>query len=698
MPYRLGVDVGGTFTDLLLLDDATGQAWRDKVPSTPHDPSVAVVQGARQICAKANVSPADIALFMHGTTVATNTVLTSSGARVGLVTTDGYRQVLQVARSFVPGGLAGWIIWNKPPLIAPLECTVEVRERVGADGKVITPLDEADLRAKLAALKSEGIEALTISFVNSYLNDAHERRAGEIAREIFPDIPVSLSAIVLPEMYEYERALTTCANSYVRPRVANYVRNLKTELEGSGMRARMNLLRSDSGLMTFEKAQESPVNLLMSGPAGGVAGASWVCAQSGFTNLLTVDVGGTSTDVALIENGNPKVTRDTECGDLKVRATSLDIRTVGAGGGSIAAVNPLTGALRVGPDSAGAVPGPVCYSKGGEKPTVTDANVVLGYLPEELLGGAMKLDRPAAAKSVQTIADALGVSVQEAAKGIYDIVNENMMGALRLISVQQGYDPREFALVAFGGAGPLHANALGKLLGSWPVIIPPSPGVLCAFGDATTRLRAERARSLTRTFSELTDETLRAVLAALAREVRDELVAEGVPAADQELILEAGVRYSGQAFEVALPVKLEAFAPGGDGLAKLAAAFDAEHERAFTFKLDVDRELVTLRATALGKAAAVEYGELESRQKSGGLWPFGKKSTPGDPSEAVIRKHRMWADGKEHDALIYDRAKLRAGDKVPGPAIVSEMDSTTVILPGHVAEVDRFGLLLIRPV
>ena len=684
MAYRLGVDVGGTFTDFLLLDDNSGHAWREKVPSTPHDPSVAVVEGTASVCRKAGVQPSDVALFMHGTTVATNTVLTSTGARVGLVTTSGYRQVLQVARSYVPGGLAGWIIWNKPALIAPLECTVEVTERMGVDGVAVTALDEVELRQKLNTLKAENIEALTISFINSYVNDAHEKRAGEIAREVFPDIPVSLSAQVLPEMYEYERALTTCANSYVRPRVSNYVRNLKSELGKAGMTAKMNLLRSDAGLMSFEKAQESPVNLLMSGPAGGVAGALWGCLQAGFKNLLTVDVGGTSTDVALIQNGEPRVTRDTECGDLKVRATSLDIRTVGAGGGSIAQVNPLTGALRVGPESAGAVPGPVCYSKGGDKPTVTDANVVLGYLPEELLGGTMKLDRPGAAAAVQTVASALNVSLQEAAQGIYDIVNENMMGALRLISVQQGYDPREFALVGFGGAGPLHANALGKLLGSWPVIVPPSPGVLCAFGDATTRLRAERARSLTRTFSALGDVELKIQLGQLAEEVAEDLEAEGVPRADQELFLEAGVRYSGQAFEVTLPVRLEDFS--GRGLATLGAAFDAEHERAFTFKLDADRELVTLRATVLGKASVIETSELPTRAAG---------STVAD---AAIRPHKLWADGAEHDATIYDRSKLRAGDVIPGPAVVAEMDSTTVILPQHAATVDRFGNLLIRPV
>ena len=685
MAYRLGVDVGGTFTDFLLLDDQSGHAWREKVPSTPHDPSIAVVEGTASVCGKAGVKPSDVALFMHGTTVATNTVLTSTGARVGLVTTAGYRQVLQVARSFVPGGLAGWIIWNKPPLIAPLECTIEVTERLAVDGSIVMPLDETELRRKLEALKAEKIEALTISFINSYVNDVHERRAGEIARELFPGIPVSLSAHVLPEMYEYERALTTCANSYVRPRVSNYVRNLKNELERAGMRAQMNLLRSDAGLMSFEKAQESPVNLLMSGPAGGVAGALWGCKQAGFKNLLTVDVGGTSTDVALIQNGEPRVTRDTECGDLKVRATSLDIRTVGAGGGSIAQVNPLTGALRVGPESAGAVPGPVCYSKGGDKPTVTDANVVLGYLPEELLGGTMKLDRPAAAASVQTVASALNVSLQDAAKGIYDIVNENMMGALRLISVQQGYDPREFALVAFGGAGPLHANALGKLLGSWPVIVPPSPGVLCAFGDATTRLRAERARSLTKTFPELSDAELKDHLGQLADEVARDLESEGVSRADQELILEAGVRYSGQAFDVTLPVNLADFS--GKGLEMLGAAFDAEHERAFTFKLDTDRELVTLRATALGKASAIETPELPARAAGG-----------GSLADAVIRNHKIWADGGEHAAKIYARSKLLAGDVIPGPAIVAEMDSTTVILPKHAATVDKLGNLLIRPV
>jgi N-methylhydantoinase A len=681
MSYRLGVDVGGTFTDLLLIQDATGKMWQDKVPSTPHDPSVAVLNGVRQVCEKAGISPADLALFMHGTTVATNTVLTSTGARVGLVTTDGYKQVLQIARSFVPGGLAGWIIWNKPPLIAPLECTIEAQERIGAKGEVVRPLNEAALRKELEKLKSENIEALTICFINSFRNDTHEKRAAEIAREVFPNLPISLSSDVLPEMQEYERTLTTVANSYVRPRVAMYTQNLKNQLNSIGLKGRMNLIRSDAGLMTFEKAKDSPVNLLMSGPAGGVAGAMWVCRRSGFDNLLTLDMGGTSTDVALIENGVARLSRETECGDLKVRATSLDIRTVGAGGGSIAFVPELTKALRVGPESAGAVPGPVCYSKGGTKPTVTDANVVLGYLPEELLGGTMKLDRPAAAKAVQTIADALGITLQAAAEGIINIVNENMFGALRLVSVQQGYDPRDFALVAFGGAGPLHANALGRLMSSWPVIVPPGPGVLCAFGDATTRVRSEATRSVTKTFQHTSNREVAGILKDLRDNVVRGLEEEGVPLSEQELSYEAGVRYSGQAFEVTMPVKLEGFEQ--NGLETLKAAFDAEHERMFTFKLEVDAELVTVRAVSLGKAPLIASGEIASGD--------------GNPARAKVRDHKMWCDGKEVDGAIYDRRKLLAGDRILGPAIITEMDSTTVLLPGHVATVDKYGVILINP-
>lgn len=397
MTYRLGVDVGGTFTDFLLYNDETGEFLRNKTPSTPDDPSRAVISGAREVFDAAGVAPSEISYFMHGTTVATNAVLEGKGAKVGLVVTEGYKQILQVARSLVPGGLAGWIIWPKPAPMAKLEHTVEVSGRMDAQGNELRSIDETQVRAALEQLKTEGVEAVTICLMNSYLNGDHERRIAEIAEEIF-DVPVSLSCDILPEMYEYERALTTVANSAVRPIVGKYVNNLETELRDMGMDGRLSLLRSDGGLMSAEKAQDAPVNLLMSGPAGGVTGALWVAKQAGHKNILTLDVGGTSTDVALIENAEPRLVRNTDVGHLSVRVSSLDVKTVGAGGGSIAHVPELTKALRVGPESAGADPGPAAYGKGGDQPTVTDANVVLGNLPEALLGGSFKLDRDAATR------------------------------------------------------------------------------------------------------------------------------------------------------------------------------------------------------------------------------------------------------------------------------------------------------------
>ncbi|MGL4543244.1 MAG: hydantoinase/oxoprolinase family protein, partial [Polymorphobacter sp.] len=544
MSYRLGVDVGGTFTDLLVIDEATGRTFRDKVPSTPHDPSVAVVAGARQLTEAAGIAPGAIELFLHGTTVATNAVLEGKFARVGLVVTEGYRHMLQIARSLVPGGLAAWIVWPKPEPMAPLEATIEAPERIGADGEIVRALDEAELRRRLETLRHEKVEAITVCLINSYVSDVHERRVAQICAEMFPDLPVSISADILPEMQEYERALTTVANSAVRPTVSRYVANLERELAAWGTPAKLNLLRSDGGLMSAEKSRAAPVNLLMSGPAGGVAGAVWVAKSAGFPNVLTLDMGGTSTDVALIENYTPRLRRETSVGHLTVRASSLDVKTVGAGGGSVAYVPELTGALRVGPQSAGAVPGPAAYGKGGSEPTVTDANVVLGYLPENLLGGSFRLDRDAAKAAVQKVADALGLGLYEAAAGIIAIVNENMFGALRLVSIAQGYDPRDFALMPFGGAGPLHGNAMSRLMGSWPVLVPPSPGVLCAYGDATTRLRVDAQRSFNKIVSATSDGEVASVMDDIAARVSAELAAEGVAAADQTLKFEVDVRYA----------------------------------------------------------------------------------------------------------------------------------------------------------
>jgi N-methylhydantoinase A len=684
MAYRLGVDVGGTFTDILLIDEESGATYRAKTSSTPEDQSIGVLRGIERACEHAEVTLGDIDEVFHGTTVATNAILEGKGARVGLVTTEGFRQVLQIGRSFVPGGLAGWIIWPKPEPLAALEDTVEVRGRIASDGSVVTELDEDDVRAQLRRLSQQGIEALSISLINAYANPGHERRVGELAAEELPDIPVSLSSSVLPELREYERTITTVVNAAVQPHVARYVANLDSELTAAGISGRLCILRSDGGLVSASVAAENPVNMLMSGPAGGVTGATWAAEQAGFEDFLTFDMGGTSTDVALVQGLKPRIGRETMVGDLKVRATSVDVRTVGAGGGSIAHVPALTQALRVGPQSAGAVPGPASYAAGGTEPTVTDANVVLGYLPTQLAGGEITLDREAAHAAVKSIADGTGLdSVEAAAAGIIDIVNENMFGALRLVSVQQGFDPRDFALVAFGGAGPLHANALGKLTGAWPVIIPPSPGVLNAYGDATTVLRDESVRTLVRRFSELDDDSLKEILTELADDAKATLTKEGVPEEEQHVVYSADLRYHGQGFEIPVTIDIDTFDGTGGGLQGLRTAFDAEHHQLFSFVLDTEHELVTVRATANGPRPEVAGTALEQGDE--------------DPSAARTTTHQIWIEGGEVEAAIYDRGRLRAGNVVRGPAIVTEMDSTTLIHPGHAATVHPGGSLLIRP-
>ncbi len=684
MSYRLGVDVGGTFTDLLLINEETGETHTAKVPSTPEDSSLGVLNGIARICDESGIDPQSVSRVMHGTTVATNAVLTGKGARVGLVTTEGYEDTLQVARSFCPGGLGGWVGFVKKPLLAPLELTIGASERLAADGSVVRGLDEDKLRADLRTLHNKGeVEALTICFINAYMNGAHERRARDIAAEIFTDTPISISSDVVPEMQEYERTETTVVNSYVRPEVAKYVRNLQAALDDKmGSDTQLSILRSDGGLASARGSAESPVNLLMSGPAGGVSGAIYFCSRAGFDDILTFDMGGTSTDVALIQNSRARVRRETIVADVRVRAPSVDVRTVGAGGGSIAFVPELTKALRVGPESAGAVPGPACYMKGGELPTVCDANVVLGYLPSDVqLGGKMDINRDASVKAVQQVADAMGIDLMAAAEGIVKIVNESMFGALRLVSVEQGYDPRDFALVGFGGAGPLHANAMGILTDAWPVIVPPGPGVLCAYGDATTQVQDEAARTYLTMAGDLTDEQLLADLHELQQRAGESLLADGIPVEDHQVSYQADLRYAGQAFQITVDFSEQELQ--ARGLKLLTEQFDAEHEQLFTFKLGDGHEILMIRAVAKARATAI--AELT----------VGQAGT--DLEDCRIHESRFYYDGQWHDIYIYDRGKLHEGLVVPGPAIVGEMDSTTVVLPGFEARVDAVGNLLMNP-
>jgi N-methylhydantoinase A len=459
------------------------------------------------------------------------------------------------------------------------------------------------------------------------------------------------------------------------------MKNFSEQLASHGLKAEVNILRSDAGLMTLRLAHERPVYGVMSGPAGGVAGALVIATKAGFPNILTLDMGGTSTDVALCQDGTQTISRETTLGYFPIKVPSVDVRSIGAGGGSIAHVPEITKALRVGPQSAGADPGPASYGRGGTEATVTDANVVLGHLPPRLLGGEMSLNVEAAKEAVERIGKQIGLDVYRAAQGILDIVNENMHGALRLVSVQRGYDPRNFALVAFGGAGPLHANAVAKLIGSYPVIVPPAPGILCATGDVGCDYREEFARTVLRTLDQMTGPEVIKILQDLGEEATGWLEREGIPRSQQQVFYNADMRYFRQGYELPIITTLSDLQT--HGTAVLANKFHALHDQLYRFKLDAECEIVNLRAVALGKGATLKLAEAD----------LGSSAA----KHAQIDEHRVYFDTDFLATPIYDRTRLRPGNRMAGPAIITEMDSTTVILPSFTGEVDRYFNILIKP-
>jgi N-methylhydantoinase A len=681
MSSRLGVDVGGTFTDLLLFNEQNSELRLLKTPSTPEDQSIGIMKGISQLIAEAGVSPSEIKGLLHGTTVSTNIVLEEKGAKVGLLVTKGFEQVLHLARSQTPGPLAGWMIMQKPDPLADLELTRGIPERMSARGEVLTPFDEAAARQAVRELLDAGIESITVSLLHSYANPAHEQRLRAIIEESSTDIPISLSSEILPEFREYERTLVTVMNAYVGPSMRRYLANFEDKLKSIQFTPHVNIVRSDGGLMSVQRASESPVHTMLSGPAGGVSGAAYLASLAGYDSALGFDMGGTSTDVSLIQNGQPLISRQTFLGHYPIKVPSVEVHSVGAGGGSIAHV-PMTGALRVGPESAGAEPGPACYGRGGEQPTVTDANLLLGRLPPRLLGGQMHLDIKAAEDAVGKVARAIGLDLHQAAQGILDIVNENMFGALRLVSVQKGLDPRDFALVAFGGAGPLHGNAMAILGKCYPVIVPPTPGVLSALGFLYSDVKNEFAQTYVRNMEDVDGSQLSQIYGRLGQEARGWLREEGIEDGRQELSYQADVRYFRQGYEFALQVTPDSLNNGG--LADLESRFGAAHEQLYGFRLEQPVELVNLRAVGAGQ---VEKVQLPSFEMEG-----------PDASDAVIEQHRVFFDGGFSNANIYDRNLLRAGHHLSGPAIVTQIDSTTVIHPGHVGIVDRYLNILISSV
>ncbi|WP_142859422.1 hydantoinase/oxoprolinase family protein [Salinigranum halophilum] len=677
MTYNLGVDVGGTFTDVIVFDESTHELTIDKVLSTPANPSEGVLHGIEEATAKADTSVAELDLVFHGTTVVTNMLLEETGSRVGLITTAGHEDILHLARAWTPGPLYGWMGMEKPNPLADLVDTRGVGGSIASpSGAETEPLDEDAVRAAVSDLADAGVESLTVALLNSYLNPAHEERVREIVEEEAPSLPVSISSEIVPEYGEYERTLTTVINDYARPTVIDYLDDLDASLADAGSSATMNIVRSDGGLMSTAAAKGRPVELALSGPSGGVVGAATIASKKGVPDVLTLDMGGTSTDVSLVEEGTPETTRQTKVGYREFTSRSVDVNTVGAGGGSVARVQ-LNGSLQVGPESAGADPGPACYGQGGEEPTVTDANVVLGRIPSSAqLGGRMELDRAAAHDAVATIAEERGTTVEEAAQAILDIANENMHSALRVVSVERGYDPREFGLVAFGGAGPMHANALADVMGAYPLIIPPGPGVMSAFGFLTSDIQNEFAETYLETEADVDGGDIYDALRALEAEASDWLVSEGVDEADHAFDYVADCRYFRQDIQMSIPVAIENLR-GEAGLAEIKDDFEARHDRQFGFSLDAPLEIANLRVIGKGTLQGVTIEEHEAAGT--------------DPSAAELDTTEVYFDDAYHETPVYDRDRLRAGNELDGPAVITEDDSTVVVQPAHVATVDRYG-------
>ncbi|MES2666137.1 MAG: hydantoinase/oxoprolinase family protein [Pseudomonadota bacterium] len=678
---RLGVDVGGTFTDLLLHDEATGRVWQAKTPSTPQDQSIGVAEGVRLICEKAGIAPSELHMVLHGTTVATNAVLEGKGARVGLLTSEGFEYVLHLAKSWTPGPLFGWIVMDKPTPLATLDDTRGIPERMSARGEVIRALDEDAATRAIDDVCGSGIEALTISLMHSYANPAHEQRLREIVAARHPHIPVSLSSDILPEFREYDRTITTVMNDYVRPIMTRYLDRIEERLAANDMKSHLHIVRSDGGLMSARAAGDRPVHTVLSGPAGGVTSTAMVSKRTGF-DLLAFDMGGTSTDVSVITGGKPSISRSTEVGAFPAKVPTMDVRSVGAGGGSIAEVSDLTKSLRVGPRSAGAQPGPVCYSRGGTEPTVSDANAVLGYLPPVLLSGAMSLDIDAARTAIAGIGAKLGLSVEGAAKGILQIANEVMLGALRVITVQRGLDPRDFGILAFGGAGPLHANAMAELLGCYPCVVPNNAGVLSALGFLEAEFKNEFVQTFIRSSRNIEPAMIWDRFSELATRGRAWLDEQEVAEADRRLIYTLDLRYEQQGYEVSVEVDPDLVA-GAGALEPVFDQFHGLHERMYGVRFHVPVEMVALRVVAVGATPPVDQQPLQGGDH--------------DLAGAVIETRPAWFDNAWVDTPNYDRARLAVGLKIPGPAIIRQYDSTTVLLPRHVAEVDQFGNLIIWP-
>ena len=686
---RVGVDVGGTFTDIVLERSGARGAqsiFVHKVSSTPEDQSVGVVKGIVEVCKIAGVAPADVDVVFHGTTVATNMVIERKGAEVGMITTRGFRDILHMARHKRPHNfsLQFDVPWQSMPLVKRRNRIVVDERLMPPTGEVETPLNEEQVRAAAELFKKRGLDAVIICFLFSFLNDAHEKRAKAIVEKIMPNAFICASSEVVNVIREYERFSTAAMNAYIGPRVSLYLRNLEERLNQNGINAAVRIMQSNGGISTIENSSVRPVGLLLSGPAGGVIGGRWTGAACKTKNVITIDIGGTSADISVIQNGELRIKnpRDTEVASLPVLVPMIDIDAIGAGGGSIAYLDP-GGAFRVGPRSAGAVPGPACYGKGGVEPAVTDAQVVLGRLdPEHFLGGDLMIDTKLAYKAVEeNIAKKLGLSVKDAALGILKVVNNNMALAINANSVAKGIDPRNFTLMGFGGAGPLHATALAEMIHAKDVIAPLHPGITAAMGLLLTELQYEFTRSVlivansaeAKDFAEANK-----ILGDLKKLASKQLSDDDIPLAKQRFTAIAECRYVGQGFELRAAMPKDALSKKNIGT--VIKNFYEAHKQVYGHAFEDQLvEIITLRVVG---SAQVDTLKL----------PALKKGNRSNPTAAKLYvRDTVFDDGKTIKTPRYDRTKLLAGDQISGPALIVQHNSTTLVPPKYKASVLGHG-------
>lgn len=676
--WKLGVDVGGTFTDLCLLNADTGEVWIEKLPSTPGDQATAFIEGVERVARSASFAPSGIDFLVHGTTVATNALLEHKGARTALLTTKGFRDALEIGTQQRPELYS--LTQQKPAALVSRALRKDVPERIAADGEVVEPLDEGAARALLEEIKTERIDSLAICLLFSFMNDVHEQRLAALAREILPEVMISLSCSISPEYREYWRMSTTAVNAYVMPPVFGYIDRLERQLEGHGVGAGLHVMQSSGGLMTAATTKERPVNTILSGPVGGVVGATFFGAAAGYPNLVTFDMGGTSCDVATILAGEAGRTMMKELGGYPLRTPMVDIETIGAGGGSIATVD-AAGALKVGPASAAAVPGPACYQRGGTQATVSDANLVVGVLAEStLLGGGLSLSAAAARTAVEEhIARPLGISVEEAAAGIIEIANSNMLAAIRVITVEKGLDPRDFALLAFGGAGPMHACGVAREARIPTVIIPPHPGITSAVGLLMTDIRHPMVSPYIVTTAEADLGTAEEIFEDLTQEAHRKLRLDGIE--DESISFErfADMRYCGQAYEITVPCP-EGLDPQDGALDRLIASFHDLHERVYGHHaVDEPTQFVNLRVEGIGRVPR-------------GAWREGIARSPGGESRRPVYVKGVGTVA----AGVLQRGALETGRDYAGPLVVEQVDTTIWIPPGDVGRTDEHGNLIVE--